>query len=232
MKTIAPSIMCADPLKLANELDDLKHAGVKLLHCDVMDGIFVQNDAMGLYVLEAIQAYSPMHLDIHLATIEPDKYIDLFQTAKPEFISFHLETSPYPEKTIHHIRSLGIKPSIAVHPDTRIEAIYPYLDMIDMVLLMTVKPGFAGQKFHYHVLEKLSKLHKELSTRSHKPLIEVDGNIQSETIEQILTHGSADVYVVGTAALFNQNPGSYLQKLTPLRNQIGENNSLPSQLVE
>ncbi len=232
MKTIAPSIMCANPLRLGNELDELEQAGVKLLHCDVMDGIFVQNDAMGLYVLEAVQAHTSMQLDIHLATIHPDRYIDLFQAAKPTFISFHIETSPDPAKTIHHIRSLGIRPSIAVHPDTRIEAIYPYLDDIDMILLMTVKPGFAGQKFHHHVLTKLAKLHEKLSNRTHKPLIEVDGNIQKETINQIAAHGGADIYVVGTAALFNQNPMSYLDKLIPLRIQIGEDTTLPSHLVE
>ncbi|EAD5400649.1 ribulose-phosphate 3-epimerase [Listeria monocytogenes] len=221
MKMIAASIMCADSLHLADELRALEQANVKMLHCDVMDGVFVKNAAMGAYVLQDIKNNTDMLLDIHLATVNPDKFVDLYAAIKPAYMSFHVEASPDVDATINHIRELGIKPSIAISPDTEIEQIYPFLEKVDMVLMMTVNPGFAGQKFQHHVLEKIKKLQKELESHTNKPLIEVDGNIFEETV-QLLEPIGADVYVVGTAALFNDKAGSYTEKLAPLREIIQE----------
>ncbi|EAC8502945.1 ribulose-phosphate 3-epimerase [Listeria monocytogenes] len=221
MKMIAASIMCADSLCLADELRALEQANVKMLHCDVMDGVFVENAAMGGYVLQDIKNNTDMLLDIHLATVNPDKFVDLYAAIKPAYMSFHVEASPDVDATINHIRALGIKPSIAISPDTEIEQIYPFLDKVDMVLMMTVNPGFAGQKFQHHVLEKIKKLQKELESHTNKPLIEVDGNIFEETV-RLLEPIGADVYVVGTAALFNDKEGSYTEKLAPLREIIQE----------
>ncbi|MBF2471665.1 ribulose-phosphate 3-epimerase [Listeria welshimeri] len=221
MKMIAASIMCADSLRLADELRALEQANVKMLHCDVMDGVFVENAAIGAYVLQDIKNNTDMLLDIHLAAVNPDKFVDLYAAIKPAYMSFHVEASPDVDATINHIRELGIKPSIAISPDTDIEQIYPFLDKVDMVLMMTVNPGFAGQKFQYHVLEKIKKLQKELESRTNKPLIEVDGNIFEETV-RLLEPIGADVYVVGTAALFNDKAGSYTEKLASLREIIQE----------
>ncbi|AEO02582.1 TPA: ribulose-phosphate 3-epimerase [Listeria monocytogenes] len=221
MKMIAASIMCADSLHLADELRALEQANVKMLHCDVMDGVFVENAAMGAYVLQDIKNNTKMLLDIHLATVNPDKFVDLYAAIKPAYMSFHVEASRDVNATINHIRELGIRPSIAISPDTEIEQIYPFLDKVDMVLMMTVNPGFAGQKFQHHVLEKIKKLQKELESHTNKPLIEVDGNIFEETV-RLLEPIGADVYVVGTAALFNEKAGSYTEKLAPLREIIQE----------
>ncbi|MBC1953499.1 ribulose-phosphate 3-epimerase [Listeria welshimeri] len=221
MKMIAASIMCADSLRLADELRALEQANVKMLHCDVMDGVFVENAAMGAYVLQDIKNNTDMLLDIHLAAVNPDKFVDLYAAIKPAYMSFHVEASPDVDATINHIRELGIKPSIAIIPDTDIEQIYPFLDKVDMVLMMTVNPGFAGQKFQHYVLEKIKKLQKELESHTNKPLIEVDGNIFEETV-RLLEPIGADVYVVGTAALFNDKAGSYTEKLAPLREIIQE----------
>ncbi|AHI55003.1 MULTISPECIES: ribulose-phosphate 3-epimerase [Listeria] len=221
MKMIAASIMCADSLHLADELRALEKAKVKMLHCDVMDGVFVANTAMGAYVLQDIKNNTDMLLDVHLATVNPDEFVDLYAAIKPAYMSFHVENSPDVAATISHIRSLGIKPSIAISPETAIEKIYPFLDEVDMVLMMTVNPGFAGQKFQRHVLEKIQQLKKELENHTNKPLIEVDGNIFEETV-RLLEPIGVDIYVVGTAALFNDKTGSYTEKLAPLREIIKE----------
>lgn len=176
---------------------------------------------MGAYVLQDIKNNTDMLLDIHLATVNPDRFVDLYAAIKPAYMSFHVEASPDVDATIKHIRALGIKPSIAISPDTEIEQIYPFLDKVDMVLMMTVNPGFAGQKFQHHVLEKIKKLQRELESHTNKPLIEVDGNIFEETV-RLLEPIGADVYVVGTAALFNDKAGSYTEKLAPLREIIQE----------
>ncbi|MEF3400502.1 ribulose-phosphate 3-epimerase, partial [Listeria monocytogenes] len=126
MKMIAASIMCADSLHLADELRALEQANVKMLHCDVMDGAFVENAAMGAYVLQDIKNNTKMLLDIHLATVNPDEFVDLYAAIKPAYMSFHVEASRDVNATINHIRELGIRPSIAISPDTEIEQIYPF----------------------------------------------------------------------------------------------------------
>ncbi|WP_230163356.1 ribulose-phosphate 3-epimerase, partial [Peribacillus simplex] len=160
MYKLAASIMCANQLNLKNELEELEKAEVDLLHCDVMDGVFVNNLAMGPYVLEQIKESTHIPLDIHLATIEPSKYIDMYSYIRPEYISFHVEASENVEKDINKLKENGIKPVLALSPQSPIEMIKPYLSMVPMLLIMTVNPGFAGQKFNLSVLNKLEELNK------------------------------------------------------------------------
>ncbi len=154
MRKIAASIMCADQLHLGEELRRLESAGVELLHCDVMDGVYVNNLALGPEYLEIVRNNTEIPLDIHLATITPLKYIDMFGPVKPEYISFHVEVAEDVSEVIRKIRSYNVKPSIAINPETPIEAIYPYLDDVEMVLMMTVNPGFAGQKISNRCITK------------------------------------------------------------------------------
>lgn len=221
MKTLAPSIMCADPLHFGRELARLKEAGVTLLHCDIMDGVFVNNMALPPYIIEAIQKTTDMQLDVHLVTMTPEKYIAMLAPLCPAYISFHIETTDHPKVLIDQIHHCGSKASIAVSPTTPLVQVEPFLDDVEMVLMMTVTPGFAGQAFQYPVLNKLKELQTMLQGRQRKPLIEVDGNIHAETIKLTRELG-ADIFVVGTAALFNDTPGSYREKLAPLRVLIGE----------
>ena len=197
----AASIMCANQLYLEKELQDLESAGIELLHCDVMDGVFVNNLAMGPYVLEEIKKATAIPLDIHLATENPSHYIEMFAPLKPEYISFHVETSKNVIKDIEALREAGIKPVLAISPETPIAKIAPYLNKIDMVLLMTVNPGFSGQKFNYKVLDKLDELSDLIKDMPNKPLIEVDGNINEQTIPKLAEKG-ANIFVLGTSQLF------------------------------
>ncbi len=216
MKQFAASIMCADQMNLKKELEELEKAEIKLLHCDVMDGIFVDNMAMGPYILEEIKRNTNIPLDIHLAAITPFKYMKMYSAIKPKYISFHIETSENPEKEIEFLRENGISPSLAISPQTPISEIVKYLSLVDMLLIMTVNPGFAGQSFNYSVIEKLKELNICLRDLENPPLIEVDGNINKNTIP-ILYENNASVYVLGTSALFNNTPGAYREKIEDLK---------------
>ncbi|MBC1453195.1 ribulose-phosphate 3-epimerase [Listeria welshimeri] len=220
MSKIAASIMCADQLHLGDELRRLETAGVELLHCDVMDGVYVNNLALGPEYLEIVRNNTEIPLDIHLATITPLKYIDMFGPVKPEYISFHVEVADDVSEVIRKIRSYNVKPSIAINPETPIEAIYPYLDEVEMVLMMTVNPGFAGQKFQTDVLQKLHDLKAKLAGKVHVPLIEVDGNINKETVG-LMRDCLPDIYVLGTSALFhNRDQTSYAERLVHIWSNV------------
>ena len=216
MKQFAASIMCADQMNLKKELEELEKAEINLLHCDVMDGIFVDNMAMAPYILEEIKRNTNIPLDIHLAAITPLKYMKMYSAIKPKYISFHIETSENPEKEIEFLRENGISPSLAISPQTPISEIVKYLSLVDMLLIMTVNPGFAGQPFNYSVIEKLKELNICLRDLENPPLIEVDGNINKNTIP-ILYENNASVYVLGTSALFNNTPGTYREKIEDLK---------------
>ncbi|EAG8561304.1 ribulose-phosphate 3-epimerase [Listeria monocytogenes] len=220
MRKIAASIMCADQLHLGEELRRLESAGVELLHCDVMDGVYVNNLALGPEYLEIVRNNTEIPLDIHFATITPLKYIDMFGPVKPEYISFHVEVAEDVSEVIRKIRSYNVKPSIAINPETPIEAIYPYLDDVEMVLMMTVNPGFAGQKFQTDVLQKLHDLKAKLAGKVHAPLIEVDGNINKETVG-LMRDCLPDIYVLGTSALFHdRDKTSYAERLVHIWSDV------------
>ena len=216
MKQFAASILCADQMNLKKELEELEKAEINLLHCDVMDGIFVDNMAMGPYILEEIKKNTDIPLDIHLAAITPLKYMKMYSAIKPKYISFHIETSENPEKEIEFLRENRISPSLAISPQTPISEIVKYLSLVDMLLIMTVNPGFAGQPFNYSVIEKLKELNICLRDLENPPLIEVDGNINKNTIP-ILYKNNASVYVLGTSALFNNTPGTYREKIEDMK---------------
>ena len=215
MYQFAASIMCADQMNLKKELTELEKAEIGLLHCDVMDGVFVDNMAMGPYVLEEIKENTSIPLDIHLATVTPFKYMKMFSHIKPKYISFHIETSENPEKEIEFLREKGISPSLALSPETPVSEIVKFLPLVDMLLIMTVNPGFAGQPFNYSVIEKLKELNIYLKEMENPPLIEVDGNINEKTTP-ILYENNANVYVLGTSALFNAAFDTYKEKIEKL----------------
>ncbi|AQY49968.1 ribulose-phosphate 3-epimerase [Listeria weihenstephanensis FSL R9-0317] len=217
---IAASIMCADQLHIADELARLDAAGIDLLHCDVMDGVYVNNLALGPEWLASVKNATNIPLDIHLATIEPLKYIELFAKIKPEYISFHVEVCEDVSAVIQKIRAHHIKPAIALNPETPLEAILPYLNEVEMVLMMTVNPGFAGQSFQVDVLEKLRALKALLADNAYAPLIEVDGNINATTIGK-MSDCLPDVFVLGTSALFHKNDNkTYSERCVQIWSQV------------
>ncbi|CZR97828.1 MULTISPECIES: ribulose-phosphate 3-epimerase [Clostridioides] len=220
MSIICASIMCADQMNLKKELEALEEADVKLLHCDVMDGIFVKNLAMGPELLKSISENTTIPLDIHLATETPDKYIDMMSYIKPKYISFHVESSTDVKADIQRLRDYGIGPVLAISPQTSVDKIEEYIDLVEGILVMTVNPGFAGQKFNLSVLDKLDKLTDILKDYDNPPFIEVDGNINKDTIK-LMNGKKVDIYVVGTSALFNDKPPtSYKDKIKELKESI------------
>ncbi|MFL8711013.1 ribulose-phosphate 3-epimerase [Clostridioides sp. GD02377] len=220
MSIICASIMCADQMNLKKELEALEEADVKLLHCDVMDGIFVKNLAMGPELLKSISENTTIPLDIHLATETPDKYIDMMSYIKPKYISFHVESSTDVKADIQKLRDYGIGPVLAINPQTSVDKIEEYIDLVEGILVMTVNPGFAGQKFNLSVLDKLDKLTDILKDYDNPPFIEVDGNINKDTIK-LMNGKKVDIYVVGTSALFNDKPPtSYKDKIKELKESI------------
>lgn len=219
MEKIAASIMCGNQLVLGQELQDLQAARIDWLHCDVMDGVYVNNLAMAPYVLEPIIQTKKFTTDIHLACVDPEKYIEMFAPLQPDYLTFHIETTEEPEALLKKIHGKGIKAGIAINPETPIEKIFPYLDSLELILVMTVNPGFAGQRFQWPVLEKLERLNSQLDGKKVRPLIEVDGNINAETTAAISKIG-ANIYVVGTSALFNDQAGSYKEKVSQLKQRF------------
>jgi len=205
---IAASIMCANQLKLQQELDRLEKAPIDLLHCDVMDGIYVPNLAMGPYVLEQIRNYTKIPLDIHLAIIEPERYIKEFAALKPAYISVHVESTNHIHRAVSMIKEQGVKAAVALNPSTPLSAIEYILKEIDMVLVMTVDPGFAGQKFIPEMYEKIRHLKEICIKKNIDPLIEVDGNINKNTIPLAVEAG-ANVLVAGTSSIFKGEDVDY-----------------------
>lgn len=220
MKQLVASIMTGDQLRLDEEISQLIDVGIDWLHCDVMDGVFVNNLAMGPYQIERLKEYKELTLDIHLATVNPEHYIDMFGPLQPDYLTFHIETTDNPNRLINKIKSFGCKVGLAFSPETPTKEIEPFLDQVDLILVMTVNPGFAGQTFNESVLNKMEELTEILNKADYPvPLIQVDGNIYDVTIKK-MKGLKVDLFVLGTSALFNKTDESYQEKADYLNNII------------
>ncbi|MGM0623903.1 MAG: ribulose-phosphate 3-epimerase [Campylobacterota bacterium] len=200
---VAPSILSADFGKLAQEIEDICNAGCDLVHVDVMDGHFVPNMTIGPVVVQAVAKAATKPLDIHLMVQNNSFFVDLFAPLKPEYISFHIEEEKHPHRLIQKIKSYGIKPAITLNPHTPPEAIEFLLSDLDMVLLMSVNPGFGGQKFITSVLEKTKRLKKMIQKHNPNCLIEVDGGVSDANIDALKQAG-VDVVVAGSYVFKNE----------------------------
>ncbi len=198
---IAPSILSADLTKLGSEIADVEAGGAGYIHVDVMDGHFVPNITWGPPIVAAARRVTKLPLDVHLMIEKPDRYIEHFAEAGADIIGIHIEADPHAHRTLSQIRALGKKSCITLNPQTGIETIEYVLDCVDQVLLMSVNPGFGGQKFIPTVVPKIEALRKRIEQRGLNVDIEVDGGISEATVRDVVSAG-ANVLVAG-AAVFN-----------------------------
>jgi len=197
MMLVAPSILSADFGNLAQDVKAICEGGCDFVHVDVMDGHFVPNLTIGPVVVSAVAKASTKPLDIHLMVENNTFFVDLFAPLKPEFISFHIEEEKHPHRLVQYIRSLGIRPALVLNPHTPPESIEFLLEDVDMVLLMSVNPGFGGQKFISSVVERAKRLKALIEKRNPKCLIEVDGGVNDENVKELAKAG-VDVVVAGS----------------------------------
>ncbi len=221
---IAPSILSADFARLGEEVRAIDAAGADYIHIDVMDGHFVPNITIGPGVVKALRPHSAKPFDVHLMIAPVDPYVQAFAEAGADIISFHPEAGPHPHRTVQLIRSLGKKPGIVLNPHTPIEIVDYLLMEVDLVLVMSVNPGFGGQSFITSQLEKIASLRARIDAavarRGGRPIdLEVDGGINFETAGHAIGAG-ADVLVAGTAT-FQGGADAYAANMRRLRGQAG-----------
>jgi len=213
---IAPSLLAADFTRLHEEMQMVNRSEADWFHVDVMDGRFVPNITFGMFIVEAMKKMAEKPLDVHLMILEPEKYIESFRKAGADVITVHYEACPHLHRTVHQIRESGAKAGVALNPHTPVSVLADLIEDIDLVCIMSVNPGFGGQKFIYRSLEKTRQLREMIDTANASVLIEIDGGVGLQNAESLLQAG-ADVLVAGSSVFGAQYPVDTIAKLKAFR---------------
>jgi ribulose-phosphate 3-epimerase len=216
LKKIAPSVLSADFSRLGEEVRAVEKAGADVIHVDVMDGHFVPNITIGPLVVQGLRKLTSLPLDVHLMIAEPQRYIDAFSQAGSDWITVHAEACPQLKRTVKRIHQLKVRPGIVLKPATPLKTLFPVIDDIDLVLLMSVNPGFGGQSFIPSTLKKIERLRKIVDQNRYPLEIEVDGGVKIENIREVSRAG-ADIFVLGTGIFKTRD---YEETIKKLRKEI------------
>jgi len=217
LKKIAPSILSADFSRLNEEVRAIEMAGADLIHVDVMDGHFVPNITIGPLVVTGLKKLTALPLDVHLMIEEPERYIEAFAEEGSTWITIHAEVCPHLSRIIKKIRKLNVRPGVVLNPATSLKVLDPILEEVDLILLMSVNPGFGGQSFIPSTLKKIERLRKIIDQNNYSLEIEVDGGIKVENIGEVSRAGG-DIFVLGTGIFKTEDYGRTIRKL---RQEIG-----------
>ena len=207
---VAPSLLSCDFAHMAEEIRHVSEAGAVWLHIDVMDGVFVPNLSVGIPIVQAARKVSPIPLDVHLMIVKPEKYIEAFVQAGANFITIHIEATRDVARVLKHIRELKAQAGISLRPSTPVESLFPFLNLVDLVLVMTVEPGFGGQSFMSEQVHKIEWLHQMRESQQYPYLIQVDGGINSDTAPACRL---ADSLVSGSYIFNSVNVKEAIEKL-------------------
>ena len=212
MTKIAPSILSADFANMGRDVGKLEEWGASMVHCDVMDGVFVPNMSFGPQMIKAIKPYTNLPLDVHLMITQPEKYIGAFAAAGADIITVHQEATPHLHRALSMIKESGAKSGVALNPSTNIATIENLLSIVDMVVIMTVNPGYGGQSFISSMLEKITAMKKMITDAGLQIDVQVDGGVSKDNAA-ILSRAGADVFVAGSAVYGAEDPSAALRFL-------------------